>query len=92
MPKTPSQKTLYDAYRFPGFTPVRELRGVFGDRYARVIRLNRSSKKLDAGGAEPSGMGGTTGERVRSGISRAGITEFTSKSTFAGSTAGRVAA
>jgi hypothetical protein len=44
MPQATSRKTLYDAYRFPGFTPVRELRGVFGDRFARVIRLNRRSK------------------------------------------------
>jgi len=34
MSKTPRRQTLYDAYRFPGFTPGREVKGVFGDRNA----------------------------------------------------------
>jgi transposase len=39
---------LTDAYRFPGFRPRAMLRGVFGDRKARVITLIRRSKKLSA--------------------------------------------
>ena len=32
MSKTPRKQTLYDGYRFPGFTPGREVKGVFGDQ------------------------------------------------------------
>ena len=53
MLKSSQKKSLYDAYRFPGFTPVRELRGRFGDGWARVIRLNRRSKKRSAAPAGP---------------------------------------
>ena len=38
-------KTLSDSYRFPGFTPQRTVVGIFGDSYARVIRLTRRGKK-----------------------------------------------
>jgi hypothetical protein len=48
MAKGTRKKHLWDAYRFPGFTPSRTLDGVFGDRMARVIRLTRRSKKLPA--------------------------------------------
>ncbi len=79
MAQTPKKKTLYDAYRFPGFTPVRELRGRFGDRWARVIRLNRRSKKQFAAPAGQFTAAGTTGEPVRSAIFRAVITGSISK-------------
>ena len=39
------KKTLSDSYRFPGFTPQRIVIGIFGDSYARVIRLTRRGKK-----------------------------------------------
>jgi hypothetical protein len=39
------KKTLSDSYRFPGFTPQRTVVGIFGDSYARVIRLTRRGKK-----------------------------------------------
>ena len=39
------KKTLRDSYRFPGFTPQRTVIGIFGDSYARVIRLTRRGKK-----------------------------------------------
>jgi hypothetical protein len=42
-------KRLADAYRFPGFQPRAMLRGVFGDRKARVITLVRRSKKTVCG-------------------------------------------
>jgi hypothetical protein len=35
-----------DEYRFPGYRPRAEVRGVFGDPRARVIRLERTQKKL----------------------------------------------
>ncbi len=38
-------KCLYDAYRFPGFIPRIMLKGLFGDPYARIIRLQRRGKK-----------------------------------------------
>ena len=42
------RKRLLDAYRFPGFRPLEEVRGVFGDPKARVIILVRRSKKRSA--------------------------------------------
>jgi hypothetical protein len=79
MPQTPHKKTLYDAYRFSGFTPVRQLHGRFGDRWARVIRLNRRSKKLYAAPVGPFIGVGTTDAPVRSETSRAATTGSISK-------------
>ena len=39
------RKRLSDAYRFDGFRPLEEVRGVFGDPIARVVTLVRCSKK-----------------------------------------------
>ena len=50
---------MRDAYRFPGFRPVDDLRGVFGDPYARVVMLVRRSKKRRAGRAGGSNPAGT---------------------------------
>ena len=38
------QRRLLDEYRFVGFRPQSEIRGIFGDPYARVIRLKRIQK------------------------------------------------
>ena len=38
-------KRLTDAYRFPGFTPLQILKGIYGDQKARVIKLTRMKKK-----------------------------------------------
>ena len=38
-------RRLVDEYRFPGFRPRSEIKGVFGDQKARVIRLERRQKK-----------------------------------------------
>jgi hypothetical protein len=38
-------RRLWDAYRFPGFTPETEVSGIFGDPKALVIRLRRWGKK-----------------------------------------------
>ena len=53
------KRRLRDAYRFPGFRPFDNLRGVFGDPYARVIVLIRRSKKRGAGRADGSNPAGT---------------------------------
>lgn len=79
MTPRPKKKSLYDAYRFPGFTPVRELHGVFGDRWARVIRLNRRSKKRSAAPAGRFIAAGTTDGSGRSAISHAATTGFISR-------------
>src|SRR5947199_10125993 len=42
---TRRKKRLLDGYRFPGFRPLPEVVGVFGDPHARVVRLVRRSKK-----------------------------------------------
>lgn len=53
-------KRLSDAYRFPGFSTNQEIIGIFGDPKARVIRLKRLQKKLDAQTAEKPIMVFTT--------------------------------
>lgn len=39
------KRRLLDEYRFPGFRPRAEIKGIFGDSKARVIRLARIQKK-----------------------------------------------
>ena len=38
------RRRLLDEYRFPGFSPRAEIKGIFGDPKARVIRLKRTQK------------------------------------------------
>ena len=38
-----------DEYRFPEFSPRAEIKGIFGDPKARVIRLKRTQKKQSVG-------------------------------------------
>jgi hypothetical protein len=42
-------RSLYDGYDFPGFRALRRAKGLFGDRYARVVILRRRGKKPAAG-------------------------------------------
>lgn len=49
------------------------VRGVFGDPKARIVSLERRSKKLRAAAAPGCRVAGTTEEFVRFGICRAGI-------------------
>jgi hypothetical protein len=35
---------LEDAYRFPGYVPQANVRGIFGDSSARVLTLRRKEK------------------------------------------------
>jgi hypothetical protein len=92
MSKSRPQKTLYAAYRFPGFTAERWVKGRFGDRTALVIRLNRRSKKLRAGPAAPSAGAGTTAGLATSAICRAAIAAFTLSWISAASSAESAAA
>lgn len=39
------KRRLLDEYRFPGFSPKADIKGIFGDPKARVIRLERTQKK-----------------------------------------------
>ena len=42
-------KHLTDAYAFPGFRPLRKVRGLFGDHVVRIITLRRRRKESSAG-------------------------------------------
>jgi hypothetical protein len=53
------RRRLRDAYRFPGFRPIEEVRGVFGDPHARIVTLVRRSKKRHAAPADEHIAGGT---------------------------------
>jgi len=91
MLKSRPKKTLYTAYRFPGFTAEREVKGRFGDQNALVIRLTRRSKKLRAGPAAPSAAAGTTAGRGTSATCPAGIAAFTLSWISAASSVGSAA-
>src|SRR5215203_5858959 len=60
MASSTRRKRLLDGYRFPGFRPLPVVVGVFGDPYARVVRLVRRSKKRLAAAAVESTRVGTT--------------------------------
>lgn len=91
MARTLRKKTLYDAYRFPGFTPGREVKGRFGDRTALVIQLTRRSKKQRAGRVARFEAAGTIADGGTSAISPAAIDACTSKWTSVASIAERAA-
>ncbi len=38
-------RKLLDEYRFPGYRPMANIKGVYGDPKARVITLQRTQKK-----------------------------------------------
>src|SRR5205807_5693048 len=56
------RRRLWDTYWFPGFRPQPTVHGIFGDPKARVITLDRRSKKRAAGAAVMSRWAGTTGK------------------------------
>ena len=89
---TKRKRRLWDTYAFPGFRPLPNVRGVFGDPKARVITLVRRSKKTDAVAVvEPSPVGTTAGGGV-SAISRVAMCAFTSMSKCAACIASDVVA
>jgi hypothetical protein len=61
-------KGLLDAYRFTGFRPQKDVRGVFGDSAARVIAFVRRSKKLSAKSVVERTLVGTTERHGECGI------------------------
>jgi hypothetical protein len=61
-------KRLLDAYRFAGFRPREEVRGIFGDSAARVITFVRRSKKLSARSVVERTLVGTTERHGECGI------------------------
>jgi len=69
-------KRLWDAYRFPGFTPEPGVSGIFGDPKALVIKLRRREKKRFAGPADGHAGRFTTARFVRCGIFPAEIDVF----------------
>jgi hypothetical protein len=73
------KRRLSDTYRFPGYEPKEKVLGVFGDPRARIVRLERTGKKLPAAHAVPFSQHSMT---VRSGVSEtflAATLEFTLK-------------
>ena len=58
-------KRLWDAYRFPGFSPEHTLSGIFGDSRARIIGLIRRGKKLSVVAVASSITPSTTGRPAR---------------------------
>ena len=78
---------LQDVYKFPGFRPAAEVRGIFGDPRAVVIMLRRRRKKLTAGCAGPDIAASTINGRAACATSPAATAESISSSRFAGSIA-----
>jgi hypothetical protein len=58
------QRRLEDAYRFIGFRPDPQVRGIFGDPKARVVRLLRRGKKRPVGPVGGAGELSTTARPV----------------------------
>jgi hypothetical protein len=80
-------KRLQDIYRFPGFVPSAEVRGIFGDPWAVVITLRRRRNKRAAGCADEGIAPSTTNGRAACATSRAATGGSISISRFAGSIA-----
>jgi hypothetical protein len=72
-------KRLLDAYRFEGFVPLSQVRGVFGDPLARIIPLQRRGKKQSVEDAKRYFGIFTTAKAMWFGTSHAEITGFTWK-------------
>jgi hypothetical protein len=73
------KRGLQDEYQFPGFRPSREIRGIFGDPKARIIRLERTEKKRDVVVAASQIEATTTRRCGRYGICPAGTPVYTWK-------------
>ena len=54
------KRRLSDAYRFTGRVPNEHIVGIFGDQRARVVRLERTGKKLSVARAGKRGIAFTT--------------------------------
>jgi hypothetical protein len=87
----PKLRRLVDVYRFPGFRPAAEIRGIYGDPKACVVTLKRRSKKRRVARAVVFIAAGTTGRFGAFAIFPAAIEESTWSWRSAASTAGAVA-
>lgn len=85
-------RRLQDVYRFPGFLPAAEVRGIFGDRWAVVITLRRRRKKRDVECADEYVAPSTTNGHGASATSPVATGGSISPSRYVGSTAPGVAA
>src|SRR5260370_37634323 len=65
-------RRLWDTYSFCGLRPEPTVRGIFGDPKARVIKLNRRSKKQRVGAAVAARWAGTTARSAGCAICHAG--------------------
>ena len=84
MPTSKRRKRLLDAYRFAGFKPLEQVRGIFGDPKARVISLVRRSKKHVAALVDVCTLDGTTTGFAEYAICRVATPAFTWNSNFGG--------
>ena len=80
-------KRLQDIYKFPGFSPSAEVRGIFGDPRAVVITLRRRRKKLAVGRAAARVAPSTINGRVACATAPAATVGSISISRSAGSIA-----
>jgi hypothetical protein len=81
----PTPRQLRDLYRFPGFTPLATLHGIFGDSWAVVLTLQRREKKRAAAAAGKLRQPFTINDHAEYAISPAATGAFTSTSSFAAS-------
>jgi hypothetical protein len=85
-------RRLQDVYRFPGFIPMAEVRGLFGDPWAVVITLRRRRKKHAAGCVDGVAALSTINGHDASATSPVATDGSTSVFRYAGSTAPGAAA
>jgi hypothetical protein len=83
----PTPRQLRDLYRFPGFTPLATLHGIFGDSWAVVLTLQRRGKKLSAAAVGKRRRPFTINDHAEYAISPAATGESISTSSFAASSA-----
>ncbi|MCK6555778.1 hypothetical protein L6Q96_14570, partial [Candidatus Binatia bacterium] len=65
------RRRLQDEYRFAGTRPLATVRGVFGDRMARIVTLVRRRKKRNAASAGKRSAASTIGVNAWCAICRA---------------------
>jgi len=84
------QRRLEEAYRFAGLRPLATVRGVFGDRKARIVVLVRRRKKRPVASVGGGTAVSTTGDAGWCGTCRAPIFASTWTWKYAASRAGAV--
>ena len=87
-----NRRSIRSLFTVPGFVAASRLQGVFGDRYARVIRLTRRKKPLSARIVDIAAGDATTGRWCGFAISRWPGGGSTSSSSAGASTVRGVAA